>query len=139
METNKEPWQIQYKWESTWYIREKYPNYKVTSSTCKRITDLETLNDETAKKYDIVVMDYDFNNKFDILEKVQNKEKCEILVNYFALFLCNLPFCSAKNVEEKNVAGKHKNILISSQQAVAKNEELWYTMKIEYDKMPKES
>ena len=25
METNKEPWQIQYKWESTWYIREKYP------------------------------------------------------------------------------------------------------------------
>lgn len=63
------------------YIRDKFPGYKVTSSTCKRITDLESLNNEIAKKYDIVVLDYDFNNKFDLLEKVQNKEKCEILVN----------------------------------------------------------
>ncbi len=63
------------------YIREKYPKYKVTSSTCKRITDLEALNNEVAKKYDIVVLDYDFNNKFELLEKVQNKDKCEILVN----------------------------------------------------------
>lgn len=63
------------------YIRDKFPRYKITSSTCKRITDLEKLNNETAKQYDIVVLDYDFNNKFDLLEKVQNKEKCEILVN----------------------------------------------------------
>lgn len=63
------------------YIRTKYPNYKVTSSTCKRITDINSLNQETNKNYDIVVLDYDFNNKFDILEQVQNKEKCEILVN----------------------------------------------------------
>ena len=63
------------------YIRTKYPRYKITSSTCKRITDIDKLNDETGKNYDIVVIDYDFNNKFDMLEKVQNKEKCEILVN----------------------------------------------------------
>lgn len=62
------------------YIRENYPGYKITSSTCKRITDLNDLNDELDRKYDIVV-DYDFNNKFDLLEKINNKEKCEILVN----------------------------------------------------------
>lgn len=63
------------------YIRAKYPRYKITSSTCKRITDINNLNNETNKNYDIVVLDYDLNNKFDILEKVENKEKCEILVN----------------------------------------------------------
>lgn len=63
------------------YIRENYPKYKITSSTCKRITDINTLNEELDRKYDIVVMDYDFNNKFELLEKVDNKEKCEILVN----------------------------------------------------------
>lgn len=63
------------------YIRTKYPRYKITSSTCKRITDIDNLNNETNKNYDIVVLDYDLNNKFDILEKVQNKEICEILVN----------------------------------------------------------
>ena len=63
------------------YIRENYPKYKITSSTCKRITDINNLNDEVERDYDIVVIDYDFNNKFDLLEQVKNKEKCEILVN----------------------------------------------------------
>ena len=63
------------------YIRTKYPDYKITSSTCKRITDFKKLSEEIEKNYDIVVLDYDFNNKFDILEKIQNKQKCEILVN----------------------------------------------------------
>ena len=63
------------------YIREKYPKYKITSSTCKRITDINKLNEESDKDYDIVVLDYDFNNKFDLLEQVKNKEKCEILIN----------------------------------------------------------
>ena len=87
------------------YIREKYPNYKVTSSTCKRITDLETLNDETAKKYDIVVMDYDFNNKFDILEKVQNKEKCEILVN-----ACCQPNCPHRKQHYHDIGAMQKAV-----------------------------
>lgn len=63
------------------YIRENYPKYKITSSTCKRITDINKLNEESDKDYDIVVLDYDFNNKFDLLEQVKNKEKCEILIN----------------------------------------------------------
>lgn len=63
------------------YIRKNYPGYTVTSSTCKRITDMNKLNDELSRPYDIVVIDYDFNNDFEQLEKIQNKEKCEILVN----------------------------------------------------------
>lgn len=63
------------------YIRKYYPNFKLTSSTCKRITQPEQLFEEVDKDYHIVVLDYDLNNRFDILEKIPNKEKCEILVN----------------------------------------------------------
>lgn len=63
------------------YIREKYPNYKITSSTCKRITELDKLSEELEKKYNLVVVDYDFNNKFELLEQIPNKERCEILIN----------------------------------------------------------
>ncbi|MDE7104688.1 MAG: hypothetical protein K2O36_02275 [Ruminococcus sp.] len=73
------------------YIRRKYPNYKLTSSTCKRITDLHKLNEELEKNYNLVVIDYDFNNKFDILEKITHKKKCEILINP----CCN-PECSMR-------------------------------------------
>ncbi len=63
------------------YIRKTYPNYKITSSTCKRITDFDRLCEELEKDYNMVVLDYDMNNKFDLLEKIPHKEKCEILVN----------------------------------------------------------
>lgn len=63
------------------YIRENYPNYRLTSSTCKRITDLERLSAELEKDYSLVVLDYDFNNKYELLEQVPHKEKCEILIN----------------------------------------------------------
>ncbi len=63
------------------YIRKYYPQYKLTSSTCKRLNSLDALNAELEKDYHIVVMDYDLNNKFDILGKVSHKDKCEILVN----------------------------------------------------------
>ncbi len=70
------------------YIRKNYPSFKITSSTCKRITDEGTLSSELGKDYHLVVLDYDFNNRFDVLEKIENKEKCEILVNP-----CCVPQC----------------------------------------------
>lgn len=73
------------------YIRRTYPNYKLTSSTCKRITDPEKLREEMEKDYSVVVMDYDLNNKFDILEKLPHKEKMEILVN-----ACCDPACKVR-------------------------------------------
>ncbi len=63
------------------YIRKTYPRFKLTSSTCKRLDDGERLAAELEKDYSIVVVDYDLNNKFDILEKLPHKDKCEFLVN----------------------------------------------------------
>ena len=63
------------------YIRKNYPDFKLTSYTCKRLDDGERLAQELEKDYSIVVVDYDLNNKFDILEKLPHKEKCEFLVN----------------------------------------------------------
>ena len=63
------------------YIRKTYPDYKITSSTCKRITDAERLYSEVEKDYHIVVIDYDLNHDFEALKKIPDKKKCEILVN----------------------------------------------------------
>lgn len=74
------------------YIRKNYPGYKLTSSTCKRITDIDALCSEVEKDYHIVVIDYDLNNKFDLLEKIPDKKKCEILVN-----ACCNPGCTHRS------------------------------------------
>lgn len=63
------------------YIRNNFPKYKLTSSTCKRITDPDKLKEELEKYYSIVVVDYDFNNNFDVLSKLPRKGDCELLVN----------------------------------------------------------
>lgn len=63
------------------YIRENYPNYKITSSTCKEIRDMDGVNAELEKPYNLVVLDYNWNNRFDELEKIIDKSRCEILVN----------------------------------------------------------
>jgi len=80
------------------YIRKNYPKYKLTSSTCKRITDPEKLSEELEKDYHIVVIDYDLNNRFEVLEKIPNKEKCEILVN-----ACCEPDCKLRSDHYKYI------------------------------------
>lgn len=63
------------------YIRKNYPNFPITSSTCKRITNADALHAELEKDYHLIVLDYDLNNQFALLEAIPHKEKCEILVN----------------------------------------------------------
>ena len=63
------------------YIRNNFPKYKLTSSTCKRLNSEEALVAELEKDYHIVVADYDLNNKFDILERLPRKKGIEFLVN----------------------------------------------------------
>ena len=70
------------------YLRKKYPNFAYNSSTCKEIRDLDALNAEIAKDYKYVVLDYNFNNRWDILEKVEHPEKLEILVNALCIPDC---------------------------------------------------
>lgn len=80
------------------YIRKNYPKYKLTSSTCKRITDPDALYNEVNNDYHIVVIDYDLNNKFDVLEKIPHKEKCEILVN-----ACCEPACKRRSAHYRSI------------------------------------
>ena len=40
------------------YIRKHYPRYRLTSSTCKQITDENELKAELEKDYSLVVLDY---------------------------------------------------------------------------------
>lgn len=111
------------------YIRKNYPKYKLTSSTCKRITDPDALYSEVDKDYHIVVIDYDLNNKFDVLEKIKDKKKCEILVN-----ACCQPGCKRRSehyrmigleqIEYANHVKKYPATDYTADKLIAKHPEL---------------
>lgn len=65
------------------YIRKTHPNMKITSSTCKCIRNIDDVKAELAKPYSLVVLDYNFNNQPEELEKLTMEERarCEILSN----------------------------------------------------------
>lgn len=64
------------------YIRVNYPNYKIVSSTTKRILNLDRLIDEISKDYHLVVLDYDLNHDDKVIKKlVPYADRIEILVN----------------------------------------------------------
>lgn len=90
------------------YIRENYPDYKLNSSTCKEIRDIDKVNEELKKDYYLVVLDYNFNNKFDELQKIEDKARCEILVNA----LCR-PECPRRGDHYKNIA-KNQRIMLKN-------------------------
>ncbi|SCY52636.1 hypothetical protein SAMN02910292_01953 [Lachnospiraceae bacterium XBB2008] len=93
------------------YIRKNYPSYAIDSSTCKEIRDVETLNREIEKDYKYVVLDYNFNNKWDILDGLQHREKIEVLVNC----LCT-PGCKRRGGHYELV-GKNQRIIMKNRQA----------------------
>jgi len=83
------------------YIRKHYPKYKIVSSTCKQIENPEALKEELEKDYSLVVLDYNWNNKFEDLEKVPLKERCELLINP-----CCKPNCERRK-EHYDYIGKY--------------------------------
>lgn len=85
------------------YIREKYPSFKINSSTCKEIKDMEDLNEELEKDYKLVVLDYNLNNQFDKLEQIKKKDKCEILVN-----ACCIPNCPRRGEHYKQISNQQR-------------------------------
>lgn len=90
------------------YLREKYPNFAYNSSTCKEIKDVDEINREMDRPYKYVVLDYNFNNKWDIIEKIDKKEKLEVLVNT----LCE-PGCKRRGEHYKQIARDQKTILLN--------------------------
>ena len=64
------------------YIRKEYPNFKLISSTTKRITETGGVLSELQKDYYLVVLDYDLNHNEEALEKLTPyADRIEILVN----------------------------------------------------------
>ena len=58
------------------------------------------------KDYYLVVLDYNFNNKFDELAKIEDKARCEILVNT----LCT-PNCPRRGEHYQNIARNQRTLL----------------------------
>lgn len=88
------------------YIRDKYPGYKLNSSTCKEIRDIAQVNEELEKDYYLVVLDYNFNNRFEELAGIRDKARCEILVNP----VCT-PDCPRRGEHYRNVARNQRTLL----------------------------
>lgn len=72
------------------YVREKYPQYPLVSSTVKQIEDYDELIAEFQKDYKLVVLDYNWNNDFAKLEKIPQelRARCEILINPYCTPHC---------------------------------------------------
>lgn len=112
------------------YIRDNYPSYKLNSSTCKQLRTVELVNEELKKDYYLVVLDYNFNNKFDELEKIEDKARCEILVNT----LCT-PNCPRRGDHYRNIA-KNQRIMLKNRNIPADKQiplEHWYCEYGEYN------
>lgn len=105
------------------YIRENYPSFKINSSTCKEIREIDLVNEELKKDYHMVVLDYNFNNQFDQLEKIEDKSRCEILVNAVCI-----PNCPRRGKHYQNIA--HNQKIIKKNQSMPPNKQIplenWY-------------
>lgn len=92
------------------YIREKYPQYPLVSSTVKQIEDLDTLLREFEKDYKLVVLDYNWNNDFERLEQIPQdlRSRCEILIDPYCT-----PHCKRR--------GEHYRVLGEAQRDSAES------------------
>lgn len=72
------------------HIREKYPKFPLVSSTVKQIEDYDQLMAEFEKDYKLVVLDYNWNNDFEKLERIPRelRARCEILINPYCTPHC---------------------------------------------------
>ncbi len=98
------------------HIRENFPNYKITSSTCKQIRDMNDLNAELDKDYNLVVIDYNWNNKFDQLEQIKDKARCEVLLN-----ACCRPNCPRRGEHYASIGKTQIDICKAARSPIALN------------------
>lgn len=105
------------------YIRKNYPKFKITSSTCKEIKDMSKLNEELNKDYNIVVLDYNLNNKWDLLNQIEHKEKCELLVNSVCV-----PNCPRRGEHYRFVSEQERTELRNRKRPANAQQEIsrWY-------------
>ena len=63
------------------YIRNKYPEIEMISSTTKCILDIGRFNREVDREYKLVVLDFRKNADFEFLDRISNTYKVELLLN----------------------------------------------------------
>ncbi len=90
------------------YIRKNYPSFKINSSTCKEIRDIDEVKEELKKDYHMVVLDYNLNYRWDLLEQIpeEDRGRVELLVNT----LC-VPNCPRRGEHYKNVARNQRIVM----------------------------
>lgn len=71
------------------YLRKTYPNYKYILSTTRCERDINKINQYT-NEYDLVVTDYRDNNNFTFLDKIEQKDKIELLINAYCDPACKI-------------------------------------------------
>lgn len=81
------------------YLRTNYPNFGYISSTTKRLLDIDSLNEELEKDYNLVVLDYAKNKDFDFIKQIKHPEKIEILCNA----VCQ-PDCPIRKTHYENIS-----------------------------------
>lgn len=69
------------------YLRGKYPRFKYILSTTACERNIDRINEAT-KRYDLVVMDFRDNHDIGFLERIQDKDKIEILVDDYCPSFC---------------------------------------------------
>lgn len=69
------------------YIRMNYPNYKIIASTTKCERNIEEINKFT-KRYNLVVLDYNDNHNEEFLNKINDVNKIELLINAYCYPNC---------------------------------------------------
>lgn len=62
------------------YLRKTYPNFGYILSTTACVKGMDNINN-ACEKYDMVVLDYNYNKDIEFLSKIENKDKIEILLN----------------------------------------------------------
>lgn len=93
------------------YLRNKYPNFKYLLSTTRCERDVNKIN-EACEKYHLVVPDFRDNIDIDYLDKLNHKDKIELLINAY----CD-PDCKIRQ--------KHYRQLSADQMAFSAQPSFW--------------
>ena len=109
------------------YIRDKYPSYKINSSTCKEIKNVDDINKELEKDYKYVVLDYNLNNRWDLIEGLTEPGRLEVLVNT----LCT-PACPRRGEHYRYIGEMEKKVAANRKLPTEKQEKIVDTWRCEY-------
>lgn len=107
------------------YVRSKYPNFPVNSSTCKELRTIESILEELKGDYKTVVLDYNMNNQWDIINQIpmEDRNRVEVLVNT----LCE-PDCKRRGDHYKHI-GRNTKVILNNRKLPADKQvpiEPWY-------------